>query len=74
MATSCDVGDVVPHGLEMPQERLEGLVALTLDGLEVPGSHRFVGKGLKVRDKPVAEVVLVVDAVVRYMSKPLQHV
>jgi hypothetical protein len=60
-----DVGDAVPHGLETPQERAEGLVALTLDGFEVPGFHRFFGKGMKVRDKPGTEVVLVVDAGMR---------
>jgi hypothetical protein len=42
-----------------------GLVALTLDGLEVPGLRRFVGKGLKVCDKPAAKVVSIVDAMAR---------
>jgi hypothetical protein len=51
--------------LKTPEERAEGLVALALDGLEVPGLRRFVGKGLKVHDKPVAEVIPVIDAVSR---------
>jgi hypothetical protein len=32
----CDIGDAVLHCLKMPEERAEGLVALALDGLEVP--------------------------------------
>jgi hypothetical protein len=53
------------HGLEMPQEQAEGLVALTLDELDVPRLHCFFKKGLKVHDKVAAEVVLVVDAMAR---------
>jgi hypothetical protein len=35
----CNVGDVVPHGLEMLYERAEGLIILVFDGFEVPGPH-----------------------------------
>jgi hypothetical protein len=70
----CDVGDAVPHCLETPKERAKGLIALALDGLEVPWLCRFVGKGLKVRDKPTAEVIPVVDAVSWEMSEPLQRI
>jgi hypothetical protein len=45
-----------------------------LDGFEVPGLHRFVGKRLEVHNKPIEEVVPVVDAVVKEMSEPLKHV
>jgi hypothetical protein len=45
-----------------------------LDGLEVPRLHRVVRKGLKVCDKLTAEVVLVINVVVREMSEPLQHI
>lgn len=38
---------------------------MKFDGLEVPGLRLFVIKGLKVRDKPEAEAVPVVDAVAR---------
>jgi hypothetical protein len=69
-----DVRDVVPHCLKMPEERAEGLVTLALDGLEVLGLRRFVRKGLKVWDKPVAKVVPVVSVVSRYMSERLQRV
>jgi hypothetical protein len=31
------IGNAVPHGLEVLQERGEGLVVLALDGFEVPG-------------------------------------
>jgi hypothetical protein len=58
----------------MPQERVDCLVALVLDGLEVSRLCRFVRKRLKVCDKLAAEVVLVVDAVVRKMSEPLQRI
>jgi hypothetical protein len=58
-----DVRDAIPHGLETPQEQAEGLVALTLDGLEVPRLRQFVIKGLKVHEKSAAEVVPIVDAV-----------
>jgi hypothetical protein len=50
---------------------VKGIIALALDGLEVLRLHWFVGKGLKVRDKPAAEVIPVVDAVARKMSEPL---
>jgi hypothetical protein len=49
----------------MSQERAEGLIALVLDGLEVPGLHWFARKGLKVCDKPTAIVIPVVDVVAR---------
>jgi hypothetical protein len=55
--------DEVPHCLEMPEEQAEGLVVLALDGLEVPRPFQFVREGLKVHDKPAAEVVPLVDAV-----------
>ena len=67
-----DVGDAIPHGLKMPRERVEGLIALALDGLEVPRLRLFIGKGLKICDKPVVEVVPVIDVVAREMSKSLQ--
>jgi hypothetical protein len=38
---------------------------LVLDGLEVLGLRRVIRKGLKVSDKPAADVVLVVDAMSR---------
>ena len=41
------------------------------DGFEVLGLHRFVGKGLEICDKPVAEVSSVVDAMAGKMSKQL---
>jgi hypothetical protein len=67
-----DVRDEVPHGLKTPQEQAEGLVALALDGHEVPSLRRFVIKGLKVHDKPMTEVVPIVEAVARKMLEPLQ--
>jgi hypothetical protein len=60
-----DVGHAVPHCLKPPEERAEDLVAMALDGLEVLGLRRFVEKGLKIHDKLTAEVILVVDAVLR---------
>lgn len=41
------------------------LIALMLDGLEALGLRRFVGKGLKVCDKPAAKVVSIMVAVAR---------
>jgi hypothetical protein len=67
-----DVGDAIPHGLKMPRERVEGLIALALDEIEVLRLRRFIGKGLKICDKLVAEVVPVIDAVAREMLKPLR--
>lgn len=69
-----EIGDVVPHCLETLEERAEGLIVLTLDGLVVPGPRWFVRKGLEIHDKPTAEVVPVVDAVSRQVSEPLQRV
>jgi hypothetical protein len=69
-----DVGDAVPHCLETPEERVEGLVVLALDGLVVLGSCWFVRKGLEIRDKPTPEAVPVVDAVLWQVSEPLQRV
>jgi hypothetical protein len=60
-----DIKDVVPHCLKMPKERAEGLVALVLDVLEVPWLRQFVGRGLKVCDKPAPEVIPVVNSVLR---------
>lgn len=36
---------------------MEGLVILALDGLEVSRLRQFVGEGLEVRDKPMAEFI-----------------
>jgi hypothetical protein len=57
-----DLGNAVPHCLESPEERAEGLVALALDGFEVSRLCQFVGEGLEIRDKPTAEVFPIVDA------------
>jgi hypothetical protein len=56
----------------MPQERVEGLVTLALDELEVLGLCRFIGNGLEIHDKPVTVVIPFVDAVSRQVSEP-QH-
>jgi hypothetical protein len=66
-----NVRNVIPHSLEKFQERAEGLVTLALDGFGVPRLRRFVGKGLKIRDKPIPEVGLVIDAVAGKVSEPL---
>jgi hypothetical protein len=42
-----------------------------LDGFEVLGLRRFVGKGLEIRDKSVVEVSQIIDAVVGKVLKPL---
>jgi hypothetical protein len=57
-----DFRNAVPHGLASPKKQMEGLIALALDGLEVPWLHRFVREGLEIRDKPTAEVFPVIDA------------
>jgi hypothetical protein len=66
-----DVGDVIPHSLETLQERVEGLVASAFHGFEVLGLRWLVGKGLEVRDKPVAAVGLAVDAMAAKVLEPL---
>ena len=58
-----DLRNVVPHCLESLEERAEGLVALELDGIDVPRLRRFVGERLEIRDKPMAEVFPFVDEV-----------
>jgi hypothetical protein len=60
--------------LKTLQERAKELITLALDGFEVLGFRRFVRKGLKIRDKPVAKVGLVVDAMAWKMSEPSQRV
>jgi hypothetical protein len=47
---------------------------LALDGFKVQELHRFVRKGLEIRNKPVAEVVLVVNEMARKVSEPLQRI
>jgi hypothetical protein len=47
---------------------------LALHGFEVPRLCRFVKKGLKIHDKPEAEVGLVIYVVVGKMSEPLKRV
>jgi hypothetical protein len=51
---------------------MEGLVTLSFDGFEVLGLCRLIGKGLEIRDNPVAEVGLIVDAMARKVLEPLQ--
>ena len=45
---------------------------MALDGFEVLGLHRFVGKGLEILDKPVLEVIPVIDVMAMKVSEPLQ--
>lgn len=66
-----DTRNVIPHGLEMLKEQVEGLVTLALNGFEVPRLRQFVRKGLEIRGKLVVEVGLVVGAVARKVSEPL---
>jgi hypothetical protein len=47
---------------------------LAFDGFEVLGLCWFVKKGLEIRDKLVAKVTPVVDAMARKMSEPLQRI
>jgi RNAse (barnase) inhibitor barstar len=69
-----DIGDMVPHSLETLLERAEALIALVLDGFEVAELHRLVGKGLKICDKPVAEIDPVFDVMAGKLSEPLHRV
>lgn len=52
---------------------MEGLVALAFHGFEVLGLCRLVKKGLEIRDKPVAEVIPVIDAMARKVLEALQR-
>jgi hypothetical protein len=58
--------------LKSSKERAKILVALAFDGFEIPWLRRFVRKGLEVLDKLAAGIFLIVDALSRQMSKPLQ--
>jgi hypothetical protein len=67
-----NVGDVVPHSLEMHKKQAKRLVTLASDRLEVPRPCGLIRVRLKVGDKLVIEVILVVDAVVGEMIEPLE--
>jgi hypothetical protein len=55
--------DMISHGLEPFEVRLESLIPSAPDGFEVPWLRRLVGEGLEVGDEAPTEVTLVVDAV-----------
>jgi hypothetical protein len=69
-----DFRDAIPHHLKSFEERLEGFIVLAPNGFEVPWLRWFIGERLEVRDKPATEVALVIDAVSRQVSKPLQRI
>jgi hypothetical protein len=69
-----DFGNSVPHCLKSFEERLESFIILSSNGFEVPWLCRFIGERLKICNKPAAEVTLIVDAVSRKVSDPLQCV
>jgi hypothetical protein len=47
------------------EERVKSLVALVFDAVEIPWLRQFVGEGMEVRDKSVAEIFPIVDAVLQ---------
>jgi hypothetical protein len=47
---------------------------LAFDGFEIPWLRWFIGEGLEVRNKPVAEIFPIIDEVSRQMSESLQRV
>jgi hypothetical protein len=51
-----NVGDAVSHWLEMLEEGVESFVVLSIDGFEIPWTHRLDGEQLEVGDKPIAGV------------------
>lgn len=53
---------------------MEGLITLALDAFEVRGLRLFIEKGLEILDKPVVEVVPVIDAMARKVPEPLQRI
>lgn len=69
-----DIGNVVPYRLKMLQEGPKGFIVLALDGLEVPWLRHLIREHLKVGDKLVVEVDLVVDVVVMEVAMPLERV
>jgi hypothetical protein len=69
-----DFKNTVPHRLKSFEERLESFIILPPNGFEIPWLRQFIREGLEVRDKPVAEVTPIVDAVLWKVSKPLKCV
>jgi hypothetical protein len=57
--------NAVPHHLKSSEEQEESFIVLALDWFEIPWLRWFVGEGLEVRDKPVAEISPIVDVVSR---------
>jgi hypothetical protein len=60
-----DFRNTVPHYLKYFKERSKSFIVLSSNGFEVSWLCRFIGERLEIRDKPVAEVTPIVNAVSR---------